>query len=94
MSQVCHTPNCDGDVGDNSVIGLCRKCYASVRYWHRKSLKAQVLRTQQLQIFRGRMDLMMPASTTTMPYRKPKQPLAILPGEFRKGKKRTARKTA
>lgn len=87
MNTACHTPNCDGDVGENSQIGLCTRCYGSIRYWHKKSIKAQIQRQQQLQIFRGRMDLMMPSSTVTMPYRKPKERLAIMPGELKKFKK-------
>jgi hypothetical protein len=63
-------------------------------YWHKKSPKELVQRAQKLQIYRGRMDLLMPSATVTMPYRRPKQGLEIMPGEFKKGKKRKARKTA
>jgi len=94
MSQVCHTPNCNGEVGEKSKIGLCKKCYSAIHYWHKKTPKALVKRAQQLQIYRGRMDLMMPTATSTMPYKKPKEGLEFMPGDFRKGRKRKVRKIA
>jgi len=87
MSKTCHTPHCSGTVGDNSQIGLCRNCYSAMYYWHKKGPRALVRRSQKLQIFRGRMDLLMPSSTALIKYTKPK-PLAIMPGEFIKGRKR------
>lgn len=94
MSRKCHTPNCNGDVGERSKIGLCHKCYSAIHYWHKKKPKALIARAQQLQILRGRMDLMMPTATSTMPYKKPTEALEFMPGEFRKGKRRKARRIA
>jgi hypothetical protein len=94
MSRKCHTPNCEVLVGERSIIGLCPRCYGAINYWHKKSPKALVKRAQQLQLYRGRMDLMMPAATSTMPYKKPKHALEFMPGEIRKGKKRKAKKVA
>lgn len=94
MSTVCHTPNCTGEVGERSVIGLCGKCYSAIHYWHKKSPKQLIKRAQDIQIYRGRMDLMMPSATSTMPYKKPTRQLDVMPGEFRKGKRRKVRKSA
>lgn len=94
MSTKCHTPNCDKEVGERSIIGLCSKCYSAIHYWHKKSPKQLIKRAQNLQLYRGRMNLLMPSGTATLPDKKPTRQLDIMPGEFRKGKKRKVRKTA
>ena len=93
-TRYCYTPNCDGEVGENSTIGLCKNCYASMYYWHKKSPKALIERAQKLQIYRGRMDLLMPSATDILPYSKPKKPLQVMPGEFKKLKKRKTKRAA
>lgn len=92
MSKLCYTPNCSNTVGDCSSIGLCKACYSSIYYWHKKSPRALIQRAQQLEVFCGRMDLLTPGNVSTMNRRKPVKPLAIMPSEFRKGKKRKAKK--
>ena len=88
MSQSCHTHNCEGEVGDNSSIGLCKSCYSYMYYWHKKTPKELIHRARRLQIFEARMDLLVPINASIeRPKRGKIKPLAIMPGEFKKGKR-------
>jgi hypothetical protein len=95
MSQPCHTPDCDGEVGDNSTIGLCKSCYSYVYYWHRRSPKQLIHRAQRIQLYSSRMEMMMPGNVSLTQPRKTKvKPLTVMPGEFKKTKKRKTKKVA
>jgi hypothetical protein len=90
----CHTPNCPNEVGDRSHIGLCKKCYGFINYWHKKPIKAITKRAVDLQTYSVRMNFLTPHNTTVLSQKRPKQILPIMPGEFRKGKKRKTKKAS
>lgn len=95
MSKPCHTPECDNYVGDGSEIGLCKPCYASIRYWHKKSTKQLIQRAHKLHLYGSRMAVIMPSNVElTQPIRTKVTQLSIMPGEYRKPKKGKPKRNA
>lgn len=95
-TRPCATPNCEGKVGDNSVTGLCRNCYAVIYNWsNKRNNKDCVERFQRLSLSMSRMDLVLPDKDVQRLHdefdhnNKRYQPLVVMPGKVSQYKKRS-----
>lgn len=59
MSDKCIIEDCDRGV-EHPASGLCKRCYAALYYWRKKSVTQIIKRKNKLKLFMCRMDVVEP----------------------------------
>lgn len=91
----CSVENCNGVIGDQSITGLCPRCYSSLHSWQfKKNARERVARANALNLYINRLMYLLPDDKVELlNQRKKYKPLAILPGQVKKYRKKTKYKT-
>lgn len=85
----CVTHLCPGEIGEGSITGLCTRCYSSIYTWQKRSKADIVKRAMTLRLYEARMNFMLPAKVRILSGDNKYEPLAVMPGQVKKYRKRT-----
>lgn len=87
----CNVDGCDGVVGEQSITGLCKKCYSSLLTWSKnKSATQRIKRAQQLKLYESRLCYLLPDDKIQLLTTRSKYaPLPVLPGKVKQYRKRS-----
>lgn len=87
----CAVDGCPNKVGEKSVTGLCKSCYASLYTWlNKRTARDRVLRAQKLKLWETRLCYALPDDKIQFLTTKKKyQPLVVVPGKVKAYRKRS-----
>ena len=85
--NTCKTPGCSNIV-DCKYLSICKLCYSSMLRWVKRTQDDQITRLAKLRLYEARMCAVVPSKVSAKTYKVSTKPWSVLPGQFKKLKKK------
>ena len=85
----CETDGCSNEIGERSITGLCKQCYAYLYNMQKHDNHYLVKRAMQIRLWENRLNFLLPRNKVRVIGSKKPRQLAVLPRQVKQYRKRT-----